>query len=226
MKPQAHKNFRTHGPHPPISYKPNHMIWKMPTGEAYSIKVDIKTQPGEKDSETLAIYMPLFRTISHEYPHKLITILNRIIKGHDLSTGPQKYRMTRNLVIREYIQVFEQKTKYRGTDTNEKYELAMKDIITHFFPPKTLQCQKSFLHRGFYKPCNNKIREFIYSIDEIIEYLKKFPTFGTNQGLPEYDILYLVDFLLPIEWQTELLIQRLDSATQGLTELIELCERL
>ena len=71
----------------------------------------------EKDSETVAIYVPLFWTGIPEALPKFVTILNKIIKGQDLSNGPQKYRMTRNIVIGEALQVFKQKTWDRGTDT-------------------------------------------------------------------------------------------------------------
>ena len=97
----------------------------------------------------------------------------------------------------------------------------MKYLIFHFPPPKALQCQKRYLRRGLYKPCNTNIRYFIFSIDKMVEYLEKFPPFGSGQRLPEYEILELVEFSLPKNWQKELIIQGFDSTTKGLTELVE-----
>ena len=54
-----------------------------------------------------------------------------------------------------------------------------------------------------------------------MDYLKTFPPFGTNQGLPEDEILELVEFFLPRDLKNEILIQWFDSTTQGITELIE-----
>ena len=65
--------------------------------------------------------------------------------------------MTRNMNIGESLQFFEKKARERGTETNANYELAMKDLIYHFFPPKALQHQKRYLRRGIYKPCDTKI---------------------------------------------------------------------
>ena len=45
---------------PPISYKPDPTIVKTPAKKLDSLKVDIKTQPGERDSEKVAIYRPFF----------------------------------------------------------------------------------------------------------------------------------------------------------------------
>ena len=86
--------------------------------------------------------------------------------------------MTRNLVIGEALQVFDQKDQERATETNKNYELAMKDMIYHFFIPKSLQQQKRYLQRGLYKPRDTKIREFKLRIDDTAEYLKKLPPFG------------------------------------------------
>ena len=94
-----------------ISYKPNITTRKTPTEKSDSLKVDIKTQPGERDCETVSIYMPLLRTGSIEALLKFLTILLKIITGQDLSTGPQKYSMTWNLVVGEALRLFEQKAR-------------------------------------------------------------------------------------------------------------------
>ena len=60
----------------------------------------------------------------------------------------------------------------------------------------------------------------------MVEYLEKFPPFGAGQRLPDGEILDLADFSLPKEWNKELIIQGVDSTTQGLTDLVEFCERL
>ena len=60
----------------------------------------------------------------------------------------------------------------------------------------------------------------------MVDELYKFPPFGITQGLPDNEIINLVDFLLPKEWQKELIIQGFESMTQGLTELIKFCKHL
>ena len=79
-------------------------------------------------------------------------------------------------------------------DKNANYKLVMKDLISHFFPPKALQRQKRYLRRGLYKPCKTKIQDFIYWIDDMVEYLEKFPPFGAGKTPPEDKILELVEF--------------------------------
>ena len=93
--------------------------------------------------------------------HNFITVLQYIIKVQDLSTGPQKYEITCNLLLGESLRVFEQKTWECGTEINNNYKLVIQYLISHFLPSKELQGQERYLFRGLYKPRETKIREFI-----------------------------------------------------------------
>ena len=181
MKLQPPKeDWNNQVPTPPISYKPGKTIGKTPTEKLDYLKVDIKTQPGERDSETVAIYMTLLWTGSLEALLKFFTILHKIIRGQDLSMGPQKFGMKWNLVARESLQVFEQKARERGTETNKNYELVMKDLISHFPLLKVINNQKRYLRRELYKPRGTKTRYFICRINEMVKYLKKFLPFSSG----------------------------------------------
>ena len=76
--------------------------------------------------------------------------------------------MTSKLFVGEALHIFEQKNRERGTEKNSNYKLVMKDLISHFYPPKSLQIQKRYPRRGLYKPCDTKIRYFICQIDEMV----------------------------------------------------------
>ena len=122
--------------------------------------------------------MPLFLTRSPESLLKFGIPHNKIIHGQNLSTGPQGFGMTRILGIVESLRVFEQKAREREAKKNANFELVMKYIIYHFFPPKVLQRQKRYLRRSLYKLRNTKIQSFICRIDEMVKYLENFPPFG------------------------------------------------
>ena len=149
----------------------------------------------------MAIYVPLFREVSPEALLKFVTILHKIIRSQDLSMGPQNFGMMRNLDVVESLRVLRQKAWERGAETNENYELVIKDLISHFFRLKALQRQKRYLKIRLYKPRNTKIRYFIYHINEMVKYLDNFSPFGSVQRLPEYEIPELVEFSLPKKWQ-------------------------
>ena len=71
----------------------------------------------------------MFRTGSPDALLNSFTILHKIIRGQDLSTGPQNFGMTRNLVIRESLQVFKQKTRERMTE--KKCKICLGDEGHH-----------------------------------------------------------------------------------------------
>ena len=100
MKLQLSKeDWKTQVSLPLISYKTGTTIGKTPMEKLDYLKVDIKTQPEERDSKTVAIYVLLFRTGIPEALLKFVTFLHKIIRGQGLSTLPQKFVITRNLVI-------------------------------------------------------------------------------------------------------------------------------
>ena len=103
MKLQVANNFKNCRPLPPIFYNSDQTTRNTPTEKARPVKIDIKAQPEEKNSETVAIYVTIFRTENPESLLKFVTILNNTIKGQDLYTGPHKYGMNRNIVVGESL---------------------------------------------------------------------------------------------------------------------------
>ena len=60
----------------------------------------------------------------------------------------------------------------------------------------------------------------------MVDNLEKVPPFGICQGLPDDDILELVELSLQRERHKELSIQGFDSTTQELKELVDFYECL
>ena len=92
-------------------------------------------------------------------------------------------------------------TEERVTETNNNYKLVIQYLISHLFPPKEPQTQKRYLLHGLYNPHETNICEFIYEINDIIEYLEQLPPFGSGHGLTVYNILKLVELSLTREWK-------------------------
>ena len=99
-------------------------------------------------------------------------------------------------------------------------------MVNHFFPPKPLQLQKRYHHWGLFKPQDSNIRNFIFSVNDIAEYLEHSPQFRKYQVFPEYEINDLVKFYLLRKWQRKLLVQGSDSYANILNNIIEFCKRL
>ena len=152
MKPPTPQNeLNTHRPLPPILYKPAQTIIKTLAENLDSLKANIKTQPGERDSDMIVIYMPMFWTGSTEDLLKFVMISNKIIRVQDIYTGSHKFGMTSNLIDGEALRFLEKNYQDRVRETNANYELLMKDVISHFSPLKDIRRQKRYLQMGLYK---------------------------------------------------------------------------
>ena len=87
--PKEDKNNR--GPPPLTLYKDESKLGKTSTDKSDSPKVNIKTQLGERKIKTVEIYVPLFWTGIPEALLNFATILNKIIRGQDLSMGLKNF---------------------------------------------------------------------------------------------------------------------------------------
>ena len=88
MKLHPPKAYRKNCVPPLIYYKADPTIDKTLTNKSDSLKVNIKTQPGERDNKTVAIYVALFWREIPEALLKFVTLLHKIIRSQDLYMGP------------------------------------------------------------------------------------------------------------------------------------------
>ena len=98
------QEFKNRGTAPPISYKLEPTFGMKPKTKSEYLKVDIKTQSGKANSKTILIYLPMFKTGSPEELLIFLTIIQKIIKGQSLTTGPKKYEIPNNLLAGEDLQ--------------------------------------------------------------------------------------------------------------------------
>ena len=78
-----------------------------------------------------------------------------------MKTGPQIYAKTKNLLGEESLSVFEQHANKNGNKTKENYKTVIEGLTTHFFPPKSLQHPRTYLHRYLFNPRGTKMSEFV-----------------------------------------------------------------
>ena len=89
MKPQIPNGLNTCRPLSLFSYKPDSKIGKTPIYMKYSLKVDIKTKPGDKERKMVTIYVTLFRTGSPEALLKFITVPGSFHRTPEVRDDPQ-----------------------------------------------------------------------------------------------------------------------------------------
>ena len=106
------------------------------------------------------------------------------------------------------------------------YDVAIQVMMTHFFSSQSLQCQKSYFHWVLFNSRESKIREFVFHINDIADYLRQFPPFGTSQGFTSDKIIELVDFRLTCNWKKQLITKLFNLDTKIINNLVELYNKL
>ena len=75
------KDLNNHGMLPPIYLKPYPLIGNAPIKNKYYLSIYIKTQPIDTNSNTVSLYVPIFKTGSSEALLKLIVLLGKKPQG-------------------------------------------------------------------------------------------------------------------------------------------------
>ena len=117
--------LKTRGPATPISYQLDYTIEMKLEIKVDSLKVNMKTQSGETGSETVSLYVLVFRTGSPEACIKFHTTIQKITRCQSIKTGLQMYATTKNLLAGEALRVFEQQEKTNGNKTKENFKMVI-----------------------------------------------------------------------------------------------------
>ena len=98
-----------------------------------SLKVKIKTQPGETNRKAVLLYVTILNTGSTKAMLKLLMLPNNILRGKNLKTGPYCNYIINNILTGEALWFFGQKYREKGNKTTTNYDLFMQGMKTHFF---------------------------------------------------------------------------------------------
>ena len=144
---------KNRGPPPTIGYKQETAA--SPDKEDKhrdALKIEIKNQPGQADSESISLYIPIFKTGTPEMILKFLVVLKKVIKGQSLTTGPQMYAMTRNLLAGEALRVFNQQASQNGTEPENYYKTTTQRLVKYFFRRNCFNVKNATCVAGYISP--------------------------------------------------------------------------
>ena len=110
MKLQLLRDLNNHRSPSLISFNTDPVIGKKPYNTQDSFNVDIKTNPVNISREIVLLYIPIFKNRYDEVQPKILVLLNKILKGQNLTMEPHIYVMAKNLLVGGALQVFEHKS--------------------------------------------------------------------------------------------------------------------
>lgn len=191
----------------------------------------LRNDPTNESSLTYELTVPFFSTGTCEEWLKFRANVERVLIGQHVTTGPAKFAVARRLLTGDALSVFNAALEESGlTETNTTYELCMDALARHVFPKRASQLQKRYMRRFIRKPADMSTRMFAARLQELNNYLPKFPT--TAPGMPapakleDDEIVDIMEFGVPRHWQQKMVEHDFDVMTSSIHEFIDFCDRM
>ena len=190
------------------------------------LKLDLRSVPTDAESETYSFNFPFFKQGTPAEWIQWRKNYQKVQVGQNLTTGPSKYAMARQLLEGNALRVFNTSATTHGNETNEHFTAVLEDVTVHVFPRRALSKQKRYMRRHLRKPCELNIRQFVSSVQDMNADLVFFPGATPASILPKDELVEIVETLCPNSWQRQLLLQGFDVTEHTLTNLVEFYDRL
>ena len=187
----------------------------------------LRTNPTDSESTTYELSVAYFDHGTPEELLKFLESLEKVIKGQNITGGPNRYTLARRLFKGDALAAFEGAAAETGTETQDHYETVIAAVIKHVFPQKALPTQKRHMRRFLRKPREMSIRAFCARLTEINKYLESFPPAGDGaKQLEQDELLDIAEFAVPATWQKTMVMHGFDPTMHTMQEFVEFCERL
>jgi hypothetical protein len=94
----------------------------------------LRSVPTDDNLTTYEITVGYFKTGTPEELLLFLQNLCKIFVGQNVTTGPNRYAITRRLLQGDALAAFDRAAVRHGTETLEHFQESLKDLKTHVFP--------------------------------------------------------------------------------------------
>lgn len=199
----------------------------------------LHTDGADPQSATREIHVPYFKDGSPEELLVFLKLFDKVVQGQNLTTGPQKYAMMKDLLKGHALSYWNHQATAVGTETNQNFELMKKYLIFKIFPRRALRLQKRYLRRYLRKPRDVQMRSVHTRVVELNDYLESFPNgktndqgvplgFSANQKLDDDELADILEYGCPGSWQRKMISHGFDPIEEDdpIEGLVQFCERM
>ena len=170
-----------------------------------SVKIALKTNPAQADSETVDRYFPIFDTGTPEEWIVWLRNWDIVRKGLNLTTGSAWEGMIRQLLSGDALRVFDAEVAQAPAVTMVRCKAALKMIASQeVFPKKAIVRQKRFLRYGVRKTREWTVRRFGARLHELNSMLEQFPGGDATTVLDEDELKESLVRAMPNLWKRRL----------------------
>ena len=197
---------------------------KVPKGG--TIKIDVKVDPEQTDSETFEVEIKLFGSGTPEEWLEFLYVWDKVKNGQKLSTDTAKAAVFANMLRGEALRVFEIRRKQHTLDdTSNNFDTVVQEVTKYFFPEQALIDQKRFLRHYNCKKPSMMVREYVARLQDINQKLNQFPPFAANQAMSDNKLIEILEYSMPHVWNVEMRAHGFVPHTKTLSEVVEFYER-
>jgi hypothetical protein len=195
------------------------------------VKFELKVHPDDEES-TLKYTKTVHRLSADSTPEETLLWsrdLKSVLENQRTTTADGKIA-TLSRIVREDLWPVAEASFAAANATeaqkNRGYTAAVNALVTKIFPTKSLNKQKSYMHRQLRKPVDMKVRLYIERVQLLNTYLKEFPPFNNNQSLPDDAVVEIAYHGLPRTWKDFLLMQGFDEQDGTIANLLDISQRI
>jgi hypothetical protein len=190
-----------------------------------SLKLELSTEPGNKDGKTLTKSFKIFRSGSPKEWILWHADHKEVCTGMSIGTGSSKNWMVCQMFTDEPLKEFKRRTMATfATETNANSNRALDAVANTIFPTNAYAKQKKYMRQGMWKPKALTICNVYTRICELNDQLLSFPN---QTGLmPEDERKSAFINLCAPDWQQEFLKTDINEYSSTWVEILAKAENL
>ena len=200
-------------------------IERLKTGQYLTLKC--QNTPGDANSTKYDLSIPYFGTGTPEEWLMFQDNLLKGIAGQNITEAEGKYKLIESLLIGDALTVFNTKSVERGRRTDNNFSKVLMDLTTYIFPKHAYREQRRYMRRFLKKPESMPVRTFVSRVQELNNYLLKFPTEtnGIAESIDQDELIETLYHAMP-EWYRNLAtVHGFNYVQHSIQEMIEFFER-
>ena len=196
---------------------------KIPKSERVSFT--LRSDPANADSQTYEVTTAPFKWGKPEEWLNFVKVLNRILKGQNITRGADQFAMVRRLLDGQALSTFERAvTEQSLTETVANVTVALDEVTKDIFPHRALETQLRALRRYVKKPRDMSIMHMVARLTELNNQIPNYPDGSDNNKLGDDVLKEVVEWAIPKAWKDQMALQRFRIERKTLEEVIEFCK--
>ena len=167
-----------------------------------------------------------------DHPKNIIEVLRSRLAiekgpvGNAITTGPNKFCFTRNILEGEALRIFDLKATELVQETAANLKTVLNHVVSYFGPNECLSKQKLYLRYTMTKPHKLTTRQYVDLVHDLNSRMAQLPPFfEDSQVLQESELVEFLANKAPKHHKAMLINQGFNPETSTLETFVEHCER-